>query len=65
LFAGIDLNGDVVHQNRSDTEAIYGHAVPFQRILGGGVPTPPDAVHFIATVNQLFRRGEARRAAGK
>ena len=65
LFAGVDLNGDVVHQNRADTEAIYGHAVPFERILSGGVPTPPAAVHFIATVNQLFRRGEEHRAADK
>jgi lipid-binding SYLF domain-containing protein len=65
LFAGVDLNGDVVHQNRSDTETMYGHAVPFQRILSGGVPTPPGAMHFIATVNQLFRRGEAHRASNK
>jgi SH3 domain-containing YSC84-like protein 1 len=65
LFAGIDLNGDVVHQNRADTEAVYGHAVPFQTILTGGVPTPEASAHFIATVNQLFRRGEAHRDAGK
>jgi SH3 domain-containing YSC84-like protein 1 len=65
LFAGIDLNGDVVHQNHADTEAMYGHAISFDRILSGGVPTPPAAAHFIATVNQLFRRGEAHRAAGK
>ena len=65
LFAGVDLNGDVVHQNRADTETVYGHAVPFERILSGGVPTPPAAAHFIATVNQLFRRGEAHRAADK
>src|ERR1017187_10239785 len=58
LFAGVDLNGDVVHQNHKDTETVYGHAVPFERILSGGVPTPPAAAHFIATVNQLFRRGE-------
>ena len=65
LFAGVDLNGDVVHQNHKDTETVYGHAVPFERILSGGVPTPPAAAHFIATVNQLFRRGEAHRAADK
>lgn len=65
LFAGIDLNGDVVHQNRSDTETVYGHAVPFDTILRGGVPTPPAAAHFVSTVNQLFRRGEEHRAADK
>jgi len=65
IFAGIDLNGDVVHQNTADTEAIYGHDVAFAKILGGGVPVPPIATHFVATVNELFRRGEAHRASGK
>ena len=65
LFAGVDLNGDVVHQNHSDTATVYGHPVSFDRILAGGVPTPPTAAHFVAAVNQLFRRGEAHRAADK
>jgi lipid-binding SYLF domain-containing protein len=65
LFAGIDLNGDVVHQNQKDTEAVYGHAVPFDRILSGGVPTPPAAERFVATVNRLFREGEEHRAEDK
>lgn len=65
LFAGVDLNGDVVHQNRRDTEAVYGSNMSFERILTGGVPTPEAASHFVATVNQLFRRGEARRDAGQ
>lgn len=60
LFAGIDLNGDVVHQNATDTEAVYGHDVPYARIIAGGVPVPANATHFVATVSQLFRRGVAR-----
>src|ERR1700723_3846014 len=40
LFAGIDLNGDVVHQNSADTKTMYGQPVPFERILSGGVRTP-------------------------
>lgn len=59
LFAGIDLNGDVVHQNTADTEAVYGHKIPFTRILSGAVPIPPESAHFIETVNELFRRGLA------
>jgi lipid-binding SYLF domain-containing protein len=65
LFAGIDLNGDVVHQNSRDTEAVYGHNIPFEKILMGGVPTPAGASHFLSTVNQLFRRGEEHRAMDK
>ncbi len=55
LFAGIDLSGDVVHQNQDDTNAYYGgKSVTYQSILSGSVPTPPGAEHFVATCNQLF-----------
>lgn len=60
LFAGIDLQGDEVNQNVKDTAELYGHEVSFQHILSGGVPTPAVAVHFVRTVNELFRRGLAR-----
>jgi lipid-binding SYLF domain-containing protein len=63
LFAGIDLQGDEVNQNVKDTGEFYGQDISFQRVLGGGVPTPPAAAHFIKTVNELFRRGRAH--AGK
>jgi SH3 domain-containing YSC84-like protein 1 len=65
LFAGIDLNGDVVHQNTADTEKVYGHDIPFAKILSGDVPTPPAAARFVATVNELFRRGAAQKASGR
>jgi lipid-binding SYLF domain-containing protein len=61
LFAGIDLTGDVIHQNGDDTRAYYGHDVPFQQILSGSVPTPPSARHFVATESQIFREGRAQR----
>ena len=54
LFAGVDLNGDVVNQNLNDTQTYYGQDVSYEKILSGGVPTPPGAVHFVRTVNQLF-----------
>lgn len=60
LFAGVDLTGDVLHQNLNDTNAYYGSELPYEKILGGGVPTPPGAVHFVRTVNELFREGRAR-----
>lgn len=59
LFAGIDLNGDEVHQNTKDTAAFYGGDISFEKVLSGGVPTPPAALHFVRTVNELFRRGRA------
>ena len=60
LFAGIDLTGDVVHQNTDDTKVFYGSDIPFQKILAGDVPTPESARHFVATVSQLFREGRSR-----
>jgi SH3 domain-containing YSC84-like protein 1 len=62
LFAGIDLNGDVVHQNSSDTNAYYGKNIPYKVILSGGVPVPASAQHFVRTADELFRRGKTREA---
>lgn len=60
LFAGVDLTGDVVHQNGKDTQTYYGTDIAYQKVLAGGVPTPASAVHFVRTVNQMFRIGEQR-----
>jgi lipid-binding SYLF domain-containing protein len=54
LFAGVDLTGDVVHQNTDDTRDYYGKDLSFETILSGGVPPPPSSRHFVATVRQLF-----------
>jgi lipid-binding SYLF domain-containing protein len=62
LFAGVDLTGDEVHQNSDDTKAFYGKDIPYQKILGGAVPTPPAAHHFEATVSEMFHRGRAEQA---
>jgi lipid-binding SYLF domain-containing protein len=58
LFAGVDLNGDEVHQNSKDTSAFYGSDVSFQKVLGGGVHTPVAARHFVRTVNEMFKAGK-------
>jgi lipid-binding SYLF domain-containing protein len=63
LFAGIDLQGDEVNQNVKDTADLYGHDIPFEKVLSGSVPTPPVAAHFVRTVNELFRMGRAHEAA--
>ena len=60
LFAGIDLNGDAVHQNTKDTDAFYGKDIPYATILGGSVPTPAPAAHFVKTCSELFRKGRAQ-----
>jgi lipid-binding SYLF domain-containing protein len=62
VFAGIDLTGDVVHQNSDDTKTYYGRDVQYRAILSGDIPTPASARHFVATVNEMFRMGEARKS---
>ena len=54
LFAGVDLNGDEVNQNGKDTREFYGHDVPFETILNGGIPVPGGAHGFIAEVTRVF-----------
>jgi lipid-binding SYLF domain-containing protein len=54
IFAGVDLTGDVVHQNMDDTHEYYGSGVSYEAILKGAVPPPPSSAHFEATVSQLF-----------
>ncbi len=54
LFAGIDLDGTVVSQNREDTELYFGNAHTFQSILKGTVGVPPGAVEFVKDVAHYF-----------
>ena len=55
LFAGVDLTGDVVHQNTDDTRAYYGgQDISYEKILSGSVPVPAGAKHFVATCSELF-----------
>jgi lipid-binding SYLF domain-containing protein len=59
LFAGLDLTGDYINQNKDDTEAFYGKDIHYAEILSGKVPTPPAARRFVATVAQMFHTSKA------
>jgi SH3 domain-containing YSC84-like protein 1 len=54
LFAGIDLDGTVLSQNQDDTRVLYGADIPFETILKGNQPTPPEAQPFVRTVAKYF-----------
>jgi SH3 domain-containing YSC84-like protein 1 len=58
IFAGIDLNGVSVSQNRGDTDDMYGTQHTFEQILHGAVPPPAVARPFLRSISQYF--GEAR-----
>jgi len=54
LFAGIDLDGTSISQNREDTELYYGTPQKFESVLRGDVPVPAGAVAFVRDVAQRF-----------
>lgn len=54
LFAGIDLDGTSVSQNKEDTEIYFGRPYSFETILKGNVPVPAGAVPFVRTVAHNF-----------
>lgn len=51
-FAGINLNGAAVKQDKDETALLYRKFIPFQTILSGKVPPPPVAQNFLATVRK-------------
>ena len=53
LFAGVDLSGAVIHQDKDETRVLYGgKMVPFEDILQGKVRPPKDSQEFLATVEK-------------
>jgi lipid-binding SYLF domain-containing protein len=52
LFAGIDLNGAVVSQDKDETAVLYGKVLPFQTILSGKVEAPESSRNFLSTVRR-------------
>jgi len=54
-FAGIDLNGAAIKQDKDETALLYGKFYPFQTILSGKVTSPPAAQTFLATVRKYAR----------
>jgi SH3 domain-containing YSC84-like protein 1 len=66
LFAGVDLSGTAVTQDKDETHLLYGKFVPFSDILSGKVhPTDPDAVAFVHTIEkyteEVQQKGELNR----
>jgi lipid-binding SYLF domain-containing protein len=64
IFAGIDLSGSVVKQDKDETRVLYGRMIPFETLLNGKVPPPKAAETFLATVQKYAPPGarQARQA---
>ena len=63
IFAGIDLNGSVVTQDKDETQILYGSFVPFADILSGKVPARGASEPFLAAIRRYS--GQAREQIGR
>jgi len=63
LFAGLELNGAVIKQDKDSTRDFYGHLVPYRSLLTGATPAPNDAQPFLAALGKYAKKSES--AAGK
>jgi lipid-binding SYLF domain-containing protein len=68
IFAGIDLNGSVVTQDKDETRILYGRFVPSSEILSGKVQPAGASEPFLAAIRrysgQAREHGELKPAAG-
>jgi len=52
IFAGIDLSGAKISQDRDETHILFGKMVPFNEILNGSVAPPSGSAPFLAAVHR-------------
>jgi lipid-binding SYLF domain-containing protein len=68
LFAGIDLNGSAITQDKDETRVLYGKFVPFGDILTGKVQAAEGSRTFLATVRKYSaeakEHGEVKNSSG-
>jgi lipid-binding SYLF domain-containing protein len=50
LFAGLELNGAVIKQDKDSTREFYGRMVPFKTSLQGTIDAPKGAYPFLSTL---------------
>jgi len=64
VFAGIDLSGAVVKQDKDETALLYSKMIPFEEILNGKVAPPASSEPFLAAVrkysSQAREQGESK-----
>jgi SH3 domain-containing YSC84-like protein 1 len=62
LFAGIDLNGAVINQDKDETRVLFGKTVSFATILSGKVPAPDGSGAFLTAVRKYSTQAKDQAA---
>ncbi len=57
-FAGVNLEGTVVKQDKDAIVELYGRYVPIVSILSGKLPPPAGSHQFLAAVRKYIREGQ-------
>jgi SH3 domain-containing YSC84-like protein 1 len=52
IFAGVDLSGAAITQDKDDTALLYGKVMPFEDVLGGKVAAPKGSEPFLTAVKK-------------
>jgi lipid-binding SYLF domain-containing protein len=65
VFAGIDLSGAKISQDRDETHVLYGKMVPFATILSGKVSPPDGSEPFLAAVRKYASQAREQGSLNK
>ena len=63
VFAGIDLNGAAITQDKDETRILFGDFVPFADILNGKVKAPESSEPFLAAVRKYAAQSKEANTA--
>lgn len=62
LFAGIDLSGAVINQDKDETRILFGKMFSFEEILSGKVPAPNGSDPFLTAVRKYSHQAKDQAA---
>jgi len=60
VFAGLELNGAVIRQDKDSTREFYGRMVPFRTSLAGIIQAPDTAYPFLDTLSKWAKEAAAK-----
>jgi lipid-binding SYLF domain-containing protein len=60
LFAGLELAGAVIKQDKDSTRDFYGRMVPFKTSLRGNIEAPKSAYPFLSTLAKWAKEAEKK-----
>jgi len=60
IFAGLELSGAVIKQDKDSTRDFYDRMVPFKTSLEGTIEAPQSAYPYLSTLAKWAKAAEAR-----